>query len=256
MGTVNVVLTDFERTLVRLFEESRIEQEFFDDVWSLCARRGVPTRVLETAGGSPYSLWTKAHQWMSAPWWKQSLRLRRPNDPLHVERMYHAISAIATKYEMTVTRSVRLFDDVQPVLESLKIVGIPVVIVSNNATEAVDRILKENQAEGLVTGIFGRDFRHTLIGNLKPKPYLLLAALRYSGRDAGTALLVGDSVDDMKAGRAAGIPFRVGLLQHSTFSANQLRKAGADLVLNSFGDLLTNEQVRCRLDGDDASRVR
>jgi phosphoglycolate phosphatase-like HAD superfamily hydrolase len=61
--------------------------------------------------------------------------------------------------------------------------------------------------------------------------------LNLSGCEAERALLVGDSADDMKAGRRARIGFRVGLLQHSTFSGRQLHRAGAHLVLNRFGDL-------------------
>jgi phosphoglycolate phosphatase-like HAD superfamily hydrolase len=77
-----------------------------------------------------------------------------------------------------------------------------------------------------------------LIGNLKPKPLLLMEALRLSRWGAHRALLVGDSVDDMRAGRAAKIRLKVGVLDHSTFSEWQLRRAGADLVLNRFGDLM------------------
>lgn len=231
LGTFDVVLTDFERTLVRLFndpDDPDVEQRFFEEVRKLCVERGIPKRVLKAAGESPYSLWVKAHRWM----------IRWRKDPLHIERMYHAGTRIAIKYEMKAAESVRLFDDVQPVLERLKAARIPVVIVSNNCTEAVERILKENRVEGLVDHVIGREFHRRMVGKLKPKPNLLLEALKRSRCDAGTALLVGDSVDDMKAGRAAKIGFRVGLLQHSTATKWQLRRAGARLVLNRFGDLL------------------
>jgi phosphoglycolate phosphatase-like HAD superfamily hydrolase len=61
--------------------------------------------------------------------------------------------------------------------------------------------------------------------------------LELSRCGARKALLVGDSVDDMRAGQAARIGFRVGLLEHSTFSKWRLRRAGAHRVLNRFGDL-------------------
>jgi hypothetical protein len=75
---------------------------------------------------------------------------------------------------------------------------------------------RENNADRLVTDIVGREFKHEFVGNLKPKPLLLLKALELSGCGADTALLVVDSVDDKKAGRRAKIRRRVGLLQHST----------------------------------------
>ena len=266
MGPVKVVLTDFERTLVRLFEDRRVEQEFFDEVWDLCARRGVPTRVRKAAGESPYSLWMQAHRWMTAPWSKQLLRRKKHRDrrakvtyhldPLHAEITYHLVSKIAIKYEMDAAESIELFEDVEPVLERWKSAGITVVVVSNNATKAVERVLENNDAEHLVDLVVGREYQHEMVGNLKPKPLLLKKALEISKCSADTALLVGDSVDDMRAGQAAKIGFSVGLLQHSTASEQQLRDAGARLVLSRFGDLLTNDEVQRRLHGGDPSPVR
>jgi phosphoglycolate phosphatase-like HAD superfamily hydrolase len=266
VGPVKVVLMDFERTLVRLFKDRSIEQEFFQEVWENCVGRGVPTKVLETAGESPYSLWMKAHDWMRASWWKQALRFKKPKDRLEVERMYHAVDRIAIKYEMGAAERVRLFDDVPPVLKELKNAGIPVVIVSNNAKKAVKRVLKESNAEDLIDRIVGREFEYWMLGNLKPRPDLVLEALRPPKHDAGTtkrakhdantALLVGDSVDDMEAAKAAKIRFRVGVLEHSTASERQLRKAGAGLVLNRFGDLQNNEEIQRHLYGGDGSGHR
>ena len=226
MAPFNLVLTDFERTLVRLFEDAEAEKNFYDEVWSLCTRRGVPTSVVKAAGASPYSLWMNAYRWKT-----------RHDGPLYAEVMYHALTRIAIKHEMGAAEFARLFDDVQPVLERFKIVGIPVVIVSNNATEAEERVLINNRAEGLIDYVVGREYTFAMVGNLKPKPLLLYKALKRSQCRADTALLVGDSIDDMKAGRRARIRFRVGVLQHSTASRRQLRRAGAHLVLNRFRDL-------------------
>ena len=245
MGAVKVVLTDFERTLVRLFEDNEVEREFSKEVRALCAKRGVPKRVLKAAGTSPYSLWTRAHRWTT-----------KHEDPLAAERMYHAVTRIAIKYEMCAAPSIKLFEDVKPVLEQWKAAGITVMIVSNNDTMAVQRVLRENDAALLVDQVIGRDFDHELLGNLKPRPLLLEKALELSGCKPGTALLVGDSVDDMRAGKAAEIGFRVGLLQHSTVTKWQLRRAGAKLVLNRFGDLQDHPDLRRRLFGTDVSGVR
>ena len=245
MGRITVVLTDFERTLVRLFEDGGVEQEFHHEVRRLCADRGVQRRVISAAGDSPYSVWTRAYRWMI-----------RHEDPLSAEMLYHAVSKIATRYEMDATSSVRLFDDVRPTLERLKFAHITVAIVSNNASAAVQRALRNNNVECLVDHVIGREYRHKMVGNLKPRPLLLQEALQLSGHAPDTALLVGDSVDDMRAGRAAGIRFRVGVLQHSTASEWQLRKAGARVVLHRFGDLQDHPVLRRLLFGTDGSGVR
>ena len=245
MGNVRVVLTDFERTLLRLFEDCSIVREFSSEVWCLCTRRGVPRRALKAAADSPYLLWTRAHRWMT-----------RHGEPLQAERMYHAVSRIALKYEMDAASSARFFDDVRPTLERLRFVEIPVFIVSNNARAAVQRAIENNDMEHFIAFVVGREFRHDMVGNLKPKPNLVLEALHRSGHDSGTALLVGDSVDDMRAGRAAKLRFRVGLLQHSTASERQSRKAGARAILNRFGDLQDHPGLQRLLSGTDVYGVR
>ena len=177
MGPVQVVLTDFERTLVRLFKDDRIEQEFFGEIWDLCAGRSVPIRVLKAAGKSPYSLLAKAHQW------------KKSRNPILAETMYHAATKIAKRYEMNAAESIRLFDDVQPVLEKWKTESIKIVVVSNNATEAVKRVLKENMVfkedeevkeESLIDHVIGREYRSKMVENLEPKPLLLNIALELS----------------------------------------------------------------------------
>ena len=244
LDNFSLVLTDFERTLVRLFEKRSDEQRFFAEVKNECIKRGIPVRVLKAAGESPYLLWTRAYRWMA-----------RYGNSLDAEKMYHAFTRSAIKYEMEAAQSVRLFAEVVPVLEKLKTAGIPVGIVSNNGTDAVKQILTRNQVfrEGdqnsLVDFVIGRKFQHEMVGKLKPKPNLLVEALERSNCDPSTALLVGDSVDDMKAGKAAGVRLRVGVLEHSTATKRQLRRAGARLVLQRFGDLLP------LVPGGDVSRV-
>src|SRR4029450_2652184 len=164
-------------------------QQFFDEVRRLCEQRGVPARVLKAGEDSPYSLWRKGHRWMQ----------RRKLDPLRVERCYHAVGNIAIKYELDAAQSVRLFEDVRPALERLKAAEISVIIVSNNATEAVMRILENNDVEGLVDHVVGRNHQHELVGNLKPKPHLVRMGLARSGYGAHRALLVADSGDDRTA---------------------------------------------------------
>jgi HAD superfamily hydrolase (TIGR01549 family) len=225
VGPFKVVLTDFERTLVRLFEDPADEQEFLQEVRVLCTNRGVPARVVKAGGESPYSLWRTAHRWMT--------RKR----PLDAYKLYTTVARIAIQYELDAAESIQLFDDVQPVLEQLKTAGIPVVIVSNNAARAVDRVLERNDVTYLVDHVIGRDWERELLWNLKPRPTLVEKALQVSGHAAATALLVGDSVDDMEAGKKAKIGFRVGLLKYSPNSKRQLRRAGADLILSTFGDL-------------------
>jgi phosphoglycolate phosphatase-like HAD superfamily hydrolase len=280
VGAVKVVLTDFERTLVRMFEDSGVEEKFFQEVRNLCDWWHIPNSVIEVAGKSPYALWMEAHRWVATHRliekprkkahsedgqndsteksyaWKKAPRWKNHDNPLHAEKFYYALTRIAIKYEKDAAESAELFEDVQPALEKLKAEGIPVMVVTNNGTAEVDRILERNDVRPLVDDVLGRDFNKKMIGKLKPRPNLLVEALKRSGHDASTALLIGDSLGDMKAGRAANIRYRVGVLEHSTASEQQLRDAGANLVLNRFGDLQSDEEVQHLLHGGDSPAGR
>jgi HAD superfamily hydrolase (TIGR01549 family) len=233
LATVEVVLVDFERTMVRLFEDFAVEREFLDEVRWECFRRHVSDSVLKAPESSPYSLWMKAYR-----------SVAKRVDRMQAEMLHHAVSKIAKRYEMCAAESIQLFHGVPPVLERFKIAGIAVVIVSNNATDAVELVLERNDAKRLVDHVIGREYVHRMVGNLKPKPLLLLEALRRAEHDADAALLVGDSVDDMRAGRNARIRRRVAVLEHSTATTWQLRRAGARRILWSFGDLLDLPELR------------
>jgi D-glycero-D-manno-heptose 1,7-bisphosphate phosphatase len=69
----------------------------------------------------------------------------------------------------------------------------------------------------------------------KPKPGLLLRAARENGLDLGRSFFVGDALDDVKAGRAAGC--KTILLGHvTTFLSKMIEKEGArpDYLLPSL----------------------
>jgi HAD superfamily hydrolase (TIGR01662 family) len=222
---IDVLLTDFERTLGRLFEQPEAEREVYKGVLDIYAHHDLPLEVRQAAGESPYSLWTEAYQWITE-------HARAGG----AEALNQVVGARLTYYEVEAAESFRLLEGVQAVLERLRSFGIRVAVVSNNSVEAVERALKANKVEGLVDHVLGRrnNFR---MQDLKPSPALVLEALEHFGCAADAALLVGDSVVDMAAGRAAGVGLTVGVVQHSTASRTELRRAGARIVLSRFSDL-------------------
>jgi phosphoglycolate phosphatase-like HAD superfamily hydrolase len=85
-----------------------------------------------------------------------------------------------------------------------------------------------------LTGVFGRS-RDT-VADLKPAPDLVLRALASAGVDPPGAVFVGDSVTDVLAGTAAGVPV-VGLHEAADRRA-ELAAAGAVAVVADIADLL------------------
>jgi N-acetyl-D-muramate 6-phosphate phosphatase len=80
----------------------------------------------------------------------------------------------------------------------------------------------------------------------KPFPHPVIWAARQMNVDPADCLMVGDTVVDIRAGKAAGAQ-TVGVLC-GFGEEKELRRAGADLIVNSPLDLLEN--LRLRSNGD------
>jgi phosphoglycolate phosphatase len=80
--------------------------------------------------------------------------------------------------------------------------GMPIAVVSNNTGDAVRRYLTEHGYDGLVRHIEGRDPSHPRL--MKPDPYLLRRAIEALHQEPSDCVLIGDTVTDVQAARAAG----------------------------------------------------
>lgn len=102
----------------------------------------------------------------------------------------------------------------------------PVVIVSNNAGDAVATFLRRFDVTGLVRGIVGRHPGRPEL--LKPHPSLVLAALDLAQVTAVDAVLVGDSVTDVEAAHATQLK-AIGFAK-SRARGQELEDAGATVI--------------------------
>ena len=115
-------------------------------------------------------------------------------------------------------------------IEKLRDAGASVILASSAKQEEVDHYLDLLEARELVDGwTTSADVEST-----KPDPDLVLAALAKAGNDE-PAVMVGDSVWDVKAAKAAGVPTLAVLT--GGFSEAELREAGASQVVESIADL-------------------
>jgi HAD superfamily hydrolase (TIGR01549 family) len=115
-------------------------------------------------------------------------------------------------------------------IEKLREEGNTVILASSAKQEEVDHYLDLLEARDLVDGwTTSADVEAT-----KPEPDLILAALeKVDGDDP--SVMVGDSVWDVKAARAAGVSTLAVLT--GGFSEAELREAGAAQVVESIGEL-------------------
>jgi HAD superfamily hydrolase (TIGR01509 family) len=129
-----------------------------------------------------------------------------------------------------------LIDEVEPMEGARQLIldlrreGSNVILASSAKQEEVDHYLDLLEARELVDGwTTAADVRAT-----KPQPDLVHAALDKAG-GRGPAVMVGDSVWDVKAASAAGVPTLAVLT--GGFSEAELREAGAAEVVETIAEL-------------------
>lgn len=129
-----------------------------------------------------------------------------------------------------------LIDEVEPMkgarelLERLRSEGATTILASSAKQDEVDHYLDLLDARELIDDwTTSADVERT-----KPHPDLVNAALEKAGGD-GPAVMVGDSVWDVKAAQAAEVPTLAVLT--GGFSEAELREAGATQVVESIDEL-------------------
>src|SRR3954452_25123808 len=117
-------------------------------------------------------------------------------------------------------------------LEQLRSDGHRTVLASSAKPEEVDHYLDLLDAREVVDAWTSADD----VEETKPAPDLIEAALEKVGHEGDGALLIGDSIWDVKAANSAGIPTLAVLT--GGFSEAELREAGADEVVREISRLL------------------
>lgn len=82
--------------------------------------------------------------------------------------------------------------------------GLPVVIVSNNSETAIRAYLNRGLVGGHVAGIVGRPYAAP--ERMKPSPWPIREAAQRQQVPPSSAVLIGDSLTDIEAAHAAGVP--------------------------------------------------
>lgn len=103
---------------------------------------------------------------------------------------------------------------------------LPAAVVSNNSEEAVRVFLDRHDWTSHVAAFSCRDEHNA--ARMKPSPYLLEQALNALHVDPRRAVFIGDSVSDVQAGTAIGVP-TLGLAKNPRRS-KELADAGAAAV--------------------------
>ena len=150
-----------------------------------------------------------------------------PDDALF-ERAYPIFLELYA--ENTAVRT-RLYDGVREALDWMKDKGYRLGCVTNKAEQFTHPLLK-------TLGVFD-EFEIVISGDTlakkKPDPLPLLHAAEHFGADPANSLMLGDSVSDVKAARAAG--FSIVCMSYGYNHGQDIRTAEPDAVVDSMAEI-------------------
>ncbi len=121
-------------------------------------------------------------------------------DPVEMWRIIDRVNLIYRK-RLAEQGSIKVFKDVNA-LKVLRDMGLKLAAVSNASQECTEFVLTLFNLKGLFDVIEGKDYSN--LDGVKPSPYLILKALRKLGVKPYEAVVVGDSEQDVIAGKSAG----------------------------------------------------
>jgi HAD superfamily hydrolase (TIGR01509 family) len=150
-------------------------------------------------------------------------------------RIYTMVEAVEAKS----ADEVEIMAGAREALDELKQMNKKIVVITNNGRVGTERTLKRLGLQGFFDGVITRDD----VDELKPDPGIVMKALSLAGVHAGEAVLVGDSLIDIRAAKAAFV--RSVAIPSGPFPVSRLLQEEPDFIASSF--LEVPELVR-RLD--------
>ncbi len=136
-----------------------------------------------------------------------------------------------TYYEAHIADLSRPYPGVVASLERLRADGVLLGVVTNKYEGLSNRLLAALELQGHFDTVIGGD----TLPERKPHASPLLEACRRLGGTAADALMVGDSITDVRAARAAGMP--VVCVSYGYNHGEDIRGVGADAVVDSLSAL-------------------
>lgn len=133
-------------------------------------------------------------------------------------------------YEPNIARESRPFDGVVAALESFRSRGARLAVCTNKRLALATHLLAELNLDGLFDAVAGRDSFPVF----KPHPDHVLGAIRMAGGDPRHAVMIGDTVIDVSAAKAAAVAAVVCTFGYSDQPVEAL---GADAVIGHFSEL-------------------
>jgi phosphoglycolate phosphatase len=214
---IRAVVFDLDGTIVKFNLDFRAVRA---EVRSFLIKEGMPASVL-SLNESIFEMLKKAEIFMK--------NNRKP--PAKIEEARRKALAIAEKHELEAAKTTSLQPGITEVLKTLKDMGLKIGMCTVNSQKSAEYILKRFGIARFFDAVTARDN----IKNVKPSIEHLEAALKALGVEPKEALVVGDSVVDVKCAKELGA-IAVGL-PTGVDTPKELAEAGANYLTTSITDI-------------------
>ncbi len=208
---IEAVIFDFDGTL---FDTTRAICTAFNGAMKADGRRPLPYAVITAMIGRPLV--------------EMFARADPEADAATIERR---VAAYRRLFLPVCVRASRPLPGMLECLRALRRRRCRLAIATNRKADGAVRILRGHGVRRYFSALVGIDE----VSHYKPDPEGIFVALRRLNTPTERAAMVGDTPDDMAAGRAAGV-LTIGVTTGG-HSARALRRAGADDVLPSLAQL-------------------
>jgi HAD superfamily hydrolase (TIGR01509 family) len=218
---VRGVLFDFDGPVCRLFPGDS-SRPVADELRALVSRAGADSLLTEEEERvkDPHAVLRAVH------------RERRDDADL-----VGALEKTVTEGELyAARREPDLTPGVDRLIRELVGRGLRLAVVTNNSARAASYYLRSKGLLGCFAAVHGRTRD---IDRMKPDPDVVNRALHSLGLRSHEAVMIGDSPADVGAAEKAGVGF-IGYGRDDR-KESELRRVGAELVLNSYACLLDEE---------------
>jgi phosphoglycolate phosphatase len=148
-----------------------------------------------------------------------------------INKAYDEVIDLAEKYEMDAALCTDIIPGAEITLQNLKEAGVKIGLCTNNGLKAVRYLIRKYRLRDYFDNIVTRES----IPNMKPDTGHFLAAIAPLRVRPEEAMMVGDSIIDIKTAKPLGATV-VGI--QSIHSANiNLKDEGADYIIDSITDV-------------------
>ena len=148
------------------------------------------------------------------------------------EALYNkALPIFRNLYAENTSKRSRLYDGVPQALEFLASTGVKIGCVTNKASEFTLPILKDLGISNYFENVLCGD----MVERKKPDPLPLIQSAEILGVPATASMMIGDSMSDVKAARAAG--FSIVCMSYGYNHGEDIRDYNPDAVIDSMAEI-------------------